>query len=220
MRKPLVLILVVICGLSLMTGCAGTQTDAGRTKTEATAVGAGGGALLGALVGGILGGDAGSALAGAAIGAAVGGVAGYAYGSHVADEKAKYASEEDWLNAAVASARQTNMETQAYNSQLRNDLALLEEETQQLAADYRARKVERDLLLEEKATVQAKLKEANKKLGKAKWELENQQKVMANSKGGRGNPQLKREIAQLKKQINELEQHTQSLAAMSQLMSV
>ena len=220
MKKTSIILLIVICGLSLLGGCAGTQTDAGRTKTEATAVGAGGGAILGAIFGGLIGGDITGALAGAAIGAAVGGATGYAYGSHVAEEKAKYASEEDWLDAAVASARQTNQETKAYNARLEQELATLDQETRQLALDYRARKVKRDRLVAEKKTLDAKLKEANDKLAKAKWELDNQNKVMAKSENGKGNQALRGEIRQLKKQIQELEEHTQSLAAMSQLMSV
>jgi hypothetical protein len=223
MRKLLHLVLIVLLGLSLMmAGCAakGESEDSARTKGEATMVGAGGGAILGAILGGLIGGDATSAVKGAAIGAAVGGVAGYAYGTHVAEEKAKYASEEDWLNAAVGSARQTNQETRAYNRQLRVELAKLDKETKHMAAAYKAKKIKRASMLAKKKALDAKLKTANKKLGKAKWELENQETVVAESKDGKGNPALKKEIAQLKKQIKELEASTQSLAAMSQRMSV
>ena len=66
---------------------------------------------------------------GAAVGAGVGGAAGFAYGSHVAKEKAKYASQEDWLDACIASAEKVNRENRAYNAALEKEIQALSAET-------------------------------------------------------------------------------------------
>ena len=218
------LIVFALVGSLLMAGAFGcAETDRGKTQQEGTAAGAAGGAVLGAVLGAIIGGDAEGALVGAAIGATVGGVAGYAYGTHVADKKAEYAAKEDWLNACIASLEETNAQTKAYNAQLEQDIVDLKAETTSLQAKYEQNKVKKDSLLAEKKVVDEKLAEAQEKLGLAKWEVENQEKVLAEAEAG-GNTtqaaQLDQRIQVLKAEIAKLEKQTEELADMSSRMAV
>ena len=51
---------------------------------------------------------------------------GLAVGDHVARKKAKYASQEAWLDACIAHAEQVNRNAVSYNNSLRNKIAGLE----------------------------------------------------------------------------------------------
>ncbi len=106
MKGFLAILLILGITVSSLTGCT-TLSDSTRTKTEGTAVGAGGGAVIGGIIGAVVG-DVGL---GAAIGAAAGAAIGYGYGSHVAGKKAKYAETEDWLDACIVSLDGKNRET-------------------------------------------------------------------------------------------------------------
>lgn len=109
----------------VFSSCAQTQ-DGRLTQAQGTGLGALGGAATGALIGAI----SGNAARGALIGAGVGAIGGFAYGTHVANRKAQYASTEAWLDACIASARQRNNEALAYNRSLRNRVASLERQIQ------------------------------------------------------------------------------------------
>lgn len=219
MKKSVIILIVLITALA---GCA-TTDDGKRTQAEGTAVGAGGGALVGALLGAAIGGNSSSALLGAAIGAAAGGAAGYAYGTHVASQKEKYASEEDWLDQCIASARKVNQETAAYNQSLADQLKTLDAETARLAAAYEKKQAKAAQLEAEKEKIDAAQKEAAEKLKRAKFELESQQKALAqvDEKGSAQQAeQLNVEIGRLNRQIAELEAHTDTLASLSARMAV
>lgn len=219
MKKLAVIVMVLVLALG---GCA-TTDDGQRTQAEGAAVGAGGGALVGALLGALIGGDASGALLGAAIGGAAGGLAGYAYGTHVASQKEKYASEEDWLDECIASARKVNQDTAAYNQSLGEQLKALDAETARLAAAYEKKQVEAASLEAEKEKIETAQKEAAEKLKRAKFELESQQKALAqvDEKGSaKQTEQLNTEIGSLNKQIAELEAHTDTLASLSARMTV
>lgn len=205
----------------VLSGCA-NMSDGTRTKTEATALGAGGGALLGGLIGALAGGSD-AAWVGAAVGAGVGGIAGYVYGSHVAREKAKYASQEDWLDACIDSAEKVNRENRAYNAALEKEVRTLAAETDTLAAVYARKKVRKSALTREKKKIDAKLAEAEKTLKRSHFELENQKVALTDArKSGKSRQagELDREISELKATIAELEGHTESLASMSARMAV
>jgi hypothetical protein len=117
-------IISLITFIAFFAGCAQTQ-DGRNTQMQGTAIGAVGGALVGGLLGYAVGGRDG-AVRGAIAGAAVGGTAGFAYGTHVARQKAKYASAERWLDACIADARKANQQAYAYNDQLSKRVAALE----------------------------------------------------------------------------------------------
>ena len=100
------------------TQCANTS-DGRLAQGQGTAIGAGAGALIGAALGG---------RQGALIGAAIGGASGFAYGSHIANKKAQYKSTEEWLDACIVQANSKRKEAVAYNRQLNNKLASLQNE--------------------------------------------------------------------------------------------
>lgn len=107
--------------VTMMSSCANIQNDRTRTRTEGGLAGA----ALGAAAGAIIGHQSGRAWEGAAIGAAAGGVAGVAYGNHVANKKARYASKEAWLDDCIASAERENANAVAYNRSLESNIARL-----------------------------------------------------------------------------------------------
>jgi hypothetical protein len=110
--------------VAMFAGCA--ETEEGRTtQAQGTGIGALLGAAVGAGIGAAAGGGRGAAI-GAATGALVGGTAGFAYGTHVANQKAKYAKAEDWLNACIASARGYRRHAYAVNQKISSRLATLQ----------------------------------------------------------------------------------------------
>lgn len=78
-----------------------------RTTVEGTLTGAGVGAAAGAIVAALVGV---SPARGAVIGAAIGAPLGLAAGVYVANQKEKYATEEQYLDACIAESRQYNEE--------------------------------------------------------------------------------------------------------------
>ncbi len=219
--KKLLGVLVILAMASGLVGCA--TTDAGRTKQEGTAAGAGVGALVGGIIGNLVGGNTAGTLVGAAVGTAIGGVAGYAYGDHVASQKAKYAKQEDWLNACIASARKVTADTEKYNQKMSQEIAKLDAESATMLADYKKKKITAGKLEETKENVDKMHEESTKKLKKANFELECQEKAMAQlnqKKSPQGAQKLEAEIKLLKGQIKELEAHTKALASISSRMSV
>ena len=223
MIRKMSLAVVLLFAVAMVSGCANIEDDSDRTRAEGAAVGATGGAVIGALIGQAIGGDTGSTLAGAAIGAAIGGAGGYAYGDHVAGQKEKYASNEDWLDACIADAKKTNREITAYNQNLAAEVGILRQETDVLKQQY-ANAADRQTKLQgKKKEVDALLEEANKQLADAKAELEALNSVVADAnQSGQGDyaQTLDNEIEDLKASIQELEKRTEELASMSASMAV
>ena len=102
MKKIVSVLLVTV----LLTGCAGLK-DKTRTLTEGATAGAVTGAVIGAGIGYAAGGKEG-AVKGAIIGAAAGMIGGAAYGTHAANRKAQYVSQEDYLDACILTAQEVN----------------------------------------------------------------------------------------------------------------
>ncbi len=99
-------------------GCA---TDQQRTKAQGAGLGAAAGAAVGTAIGAVAGGKEG-ALKGALIGGGIGLIGGYAYATHVANLKAQYVKEEDYLDACITSAEKVNQETRQYNAYLESEI--------------------------------------------------------------------------------------------------
>lgn len=114
------------------TQCASTQ-DGRLAQGQGTAIGAVGGALLGGALG-AMSGNSDAALKGAALGAALGGAGGFAYGTHIANKKAKYKSTEEWLDACITQAESKRREAVAYNQKLNTRLASLQKEVRMAKA--------------------------------------------------------------------------------------
>jgi hypothetical protein len=87
-----------------------------RTTVEGTLTGAAVGAAAGALVAAMIGVNPAK---GAALGAAIGTPLGLAAGVYVANQKEKYATEEQYLDACIAESRQ-------YNEEARKDIAYMQ----------------------------------------------------------------------------------------------
>ncbi len=120
--------------LAMLAGCAETQ-EGRTTQAQGTGIGALLGAALGAGIGAAAGGGRGAAT-GAIAGALIGGSAGFVYGTHVANQKAKYARAEDWLNACIASARGYRRHAYAVNQKLSTRIASLEKRSRAARASH------------------------------------------------------------------------------------
>jgi hypothetical protein len=218
---------LMACGLalSMLAGCqsnplsSGDATSADADTTRAQ--GAGVGALVGGLIGYAVTGDA----RGAVIGAAIGGGTGYLVGNEVAKRKQKYASEEDFLDAEIASAKEYNATARSYNKQLRGDIAQLEKQTKSLESRYKSGRVTKGELEKERANVQRQIASSKKFSEDLKKEYEIKLAVLEDrrkSKGG-NDPyvkQLQREIASLKKNMDQLESQSVQLAQLDERLSL
>jgi hypothetical protein len=124
-----------LMAIFLATGCTNIKNDEARTKAEGALAGSAGGAVLGALVGALAGmGSPDYITRGALIGAGAGGGAGYAYGASVAYKKKQFATQEAYLDACIAEARQKTQKSRSYNALAR---AVIARQQQQLAALHR-----------------------------------------------------------------------------------
>ncbi|RBP43661.1 hypothetical protein DES53_10559 [Roseimicrobium gellanilyticum] len=111
-----------VTALAFVTSCANIKDDQTRTRTEGTLAGG----ALGAIAGGIIGHQSGRGFEGALLGAGIGSLAGLAVGDHVARKKAKYASQEAWLDACIAQAERVNANARSYNRSLSSKISNLE----------------------------------------------------------------------------------------------
>jgi len=222
MRRTVIFVLIAALACGSLPSCTNIKDDETRTKTEGTLSGAGVGAVLGAIIGAVLDGGRGAAR-GAAIGAGVGGVAGYAYGSHVANQKAQYASREEWLDACLVQAEKARQTTAAHNARLREDLARLDKETRALEAAYNEGKVKRANLRAEEQHIKQRISETEKLIQRAEKELALQNSVVQEARTG-GNEEkaarLEAEVRGLREQVEQLKEHSAQLATMSHRMAV
>jgi DNA repair exonuclease SbcCD ATPase subunit len=208
----------VMLSAALLAGCA---TDRERTQAEGTGAGALIGAGLGAAIGALAGGGRGAAI-GAGAGAAAGALGGYALGTHVANQKEKFARQEDYLDAVIASAQQTNEQTQQYNAALRNDINALDRETTSLVQQYNRKVLAKVALQKEEQRLAAKISEAQKQLQKVGRELDIQRQVLAQERG-QAPEHLKRlqtQVTELERNKAELEQHINRLASLKTRVAV
>lgn len=223
MIKKLISGILLFFLLSIVCGCAGIQNDGTRTRTEGTGAGAAIGAFTGAIIGQIAGGSTEATLLGAAIGGAIGGIGGYAYGDHVAKQKEKYATEEDWFDACIAEAKRSNEEIILYNQNLEKEIQTLRDDTDALQRKYTDSDKKNSKLQEKKKEMNGLLELANNELAAAKIEIEAQNSVVADATQSGQNDYvetLDSEIASLRANIKELENQTEELASLSASMSV
>jgi hypothetical protein len=216
--QPKIISLILL--IALLTSCA-SMTDRQRTQVEGTGVGAAAGAGLGAIIGAIAGGKDG-AWKGAVAGGLVGALGGFALGTHVANQKAKYANDEDYLDAVIANARQVNEETKQYNAYLDNEIQKLDQETALLVRQYNQKKITKVALNNEKAKLEAKLAESEKVLQAVKNELAIQKRVLKEEQG-QSQAQLnalQAQIVELERHKAELEQQVDTLASIKTRVSV
>lgn len=215
MLKKIVSFLLLI---ALTAGCA---TDRQRTQAQGAGLGAAAGAAVGAAIGAATGGK-GGAVKGALIGGGIGLIGGLVYANHVANLKAQYASEEDYLDACIAAAENVNRETQQYNASLEREIKDQEQEVDRLVKAYNNRQVTKAALKKKQQSLQTDLDEAQKRLQRAKDEIVIQREVLRREQG-KSQAQLAKldgKIKQLEQSVAELEQTTNHLAAIQQRMSI
>ena len=171
-RKTASMLLVT----GLLAGCA-ELSDTQRTTTESTLLGTGAGAAVGAGVGALVGGGRGAAI-GAGVGGVVGAGAGYAWGSHVASKRAAYARQEEYVEALLASARETQEQTRQYNAALTGDIQRLDRETARLVQQYQQRRLAKSALQRSQQATAAKLAEAEQQLHHVETEIDIQHRAL------------------------------------------
>ncbi len=215
MKKFIALMLAI----PLINGCGG-MSDKNTTRAQ----GAGMGAVLGAGLGAIIGNQMGDSTKGAVIGGLLGAAAGGVYGNHVANKKAQFASQEQYIDACIAQAAQVQQQTYAYNQQLRQDITGLEQQVQQANQAYKQKQMSRDQMVAMKKDLNNRVQQANQSLERVGQEIQIQNQVLANERqaGGSGShlAKLEQQINALQRQKSELQQQTQRLAALNNSMSV
>ena len=196
---------VIVAG-ALVSGCATSPSgeatsDQQRTVTE--------GAVVGAVLGGLLGAavsdnDKGK---GALIGAAAGGLIGAGIGSSVADRKAQYAREEDFLIAEIERNEEFIAEADAQNDDLYQEIARLDRESVRLAREYRAGRATRAALVNQQANLEKQLAKAKQINQLAQTQLADARQVHQDARQQRG-PQDKY-TRQLETHVTRLERTRQ-----------
>ena len=159
----------------------------------------------------------------AGIGAAVGGRPGYAYGNHVAGQKAKYACEEDWLDACVAEAQLANLDFSIYNKGLAQQVTDAEQTIVAIKKKQKNAKIRQAKLQEKQVEVAQVLASNNNKLERAKRELEAQHYVTGEATKSQKFDHattMNGKVEDLKSNIAELEKLTKALKSFSASMAV
>jgi FtsZ-binding cell division protein ZapB len=199
-----------------LSGCAG-MSDQETTVAQ----GAGVGALVGAGIGYAIGGDAPSAL----IGAATGGLIGASIGSTVAERKAQYANEEDFLIAEIELNEEFIGEAETENRQLVAEIERLDRESQRLAQEYQAGKASRDVLARQKASLEEQLAKAKQINSLVDKRLADANEVYHETRQKRGAQdqyaqQLESSVAKLKETRQQSSQNVTNLQQMYDRMSI
>lgn len=208
---------VIAAALSIaLAGCAGMDD-----QQTTVAQGAGVGALIGAGLGYAIGGNTSSTL----IGAAAGGLIGAGIGSSIAERKAQYAREEDFLVAEIQRNQDFIREADAENRQLYQEIARLDRESQRLARDYRAGKASRDALVRQRSTLEQQLAKAKKVNSLAEKQLADANEVYSESRQKRGSQdqytqKLESNVVQLKETRQQSSQNVANLQKMYDSMSI
>ena len=217
MKRIGIILIVVLWTMVGLCGCATTgqeqqSDDYQQTVGQGTAVGVAGGAILGALIGGLTGGSVQDIVTGAVVGGIAGGVAGHAYGTHVANKKQEYISQEDWLDARIASARSVSDDLASYNAGLESEIASLEYEIANLASAQGSRRDIKNRLARIKT-------EANQKMSQANYELEAQRSVAVDGSSYKGQ-ELNSQITTLESSRDELQGTLNRMANLEEMVGV
>jgi len=220
MRHTGIWMLTAVLACAPLVSCTNIKDTDTRTKTEGTLAGTGVGAVAGAVVGYLIGGKRGIA-AGATIGAAIGGLTGYGIGNHVANQKARYAKMEDWLNDCLAQLEKTRREVEESNERLREDIARLDTETRDLEAAYRSKQADRSALNAEAERLRQRIEETDTLIRNGESEIALQNAVVREAREG-GDAEradrLEDEVQALRGQVDTLKDRSAQLAVMSHRM--
>ncbi len=217
--KTLSIALVVT---ALLPGCA-TSPDSATDDQQTTVAQ---GAVFGAILGGLLGAAVSNNKAtGALIGATAGGLIGAGIGSSIAERKAQYATEEDFLIAEIRRNQEFIQEADAQNNALYQDIVRLDRESQRLAREYRSGRASREALTQKKAGLEKQLAKAKQVNSLAEKQLADAATVHQESQQKRGTQdqytrQLQTNLTQLKKTQQKSSQNVVSLQNIYDRMSI
>ena len=213
--------LAVLLASTILSGCAtnpdGTMNDRQQTVAE--------GAVVGAVLGGLLGGAVSHKRSGGLVGATAGGIIGASIGSSVADRKAQYAREEDFLVAEIQRNQEFIAEADDQNRQLYQEIAQLDRESQRLAREYRAGKVTRDALASQKATLEKQLAKAKQINSLTEKQLADANEVYRESRQQRGpedqyTQKLESNVVKLKETRQQSQENVARLQKVYDSMSI
>jgi len=214
MKKNILCLLLVVL---LTAGCA-NMTDRQQTIFQGTVIGVAAGAATGAAIGQAIGRNTSATLIGAGVGGLVAGIAGAAYGTHVADQKNKYANDEEYLEACIAVAEQASEQAESYNVQLKKDISSLEKKVQDLVVQYNKKQVNTAIMRNQQKHIEKQLAQLNinhqaiiTQIAKFKGALANGQNATTTSIAS-----LDKEIHKLELAAEELESQTSALASIDQ----
>ena len=185
------------------------------------------GAVVGALVGGLLG----AAVSddrkgrGALVGAAAGGLLGAGIGSSIADRKAQYAREEDFLVAEIQRHQDFIAEADAENDRLYRDIDRLDRESQRLARDYRAGRASKDALAARQTDLERQLAKAKRVQSLAEKQLADATEIHRDARQKRGpqdryTQQLESNMVQLQATRQQSEQNVSRLQQVYDSMAI
>ena len=177
------------------------------------------------MLGGLLGGAVSHKGSGALVGAAAGGIIGAGIGSSVADRKAQYAREEDFLVAEIQRNQEFIAEADDQNRQLYQEIAQLDRESQRLAREYRAGKVTRDALASQKATLEKQLAKAKQINSLTEKQLADANEVYRESRQQRGpedqyTQKLESNVVKLKETRQQSQENVARLQKVYDSMSI
>jgi len=177
-------------------GCA-NMSDGTRTVAQGGVAGA----LLGGGIGYLVGGDE-----GALVGALAGGAMGVAYGSSVARKKAAYASEEQWLDACIASANKDYNNAVAYNDSLKRDVSSLKVQVAQARTAREKAAAKRQIA--------AKIKATDKQLASIQQQVQDYNYGSQQAGGGAKAGQLRRTVSQFESTERSIQTQKNYLASL------
>jgi len=206
----LALVATLTVALSLTGACANLSDDRTRTQAEGATMGGGGGALLGGILGAVIDGKDG-AVKGALIGATLGTFLGLAYGTSVANRKAEYATEEEWLNECLKEAQKVNQGAVVLNDRLKTTLAAYSQGSGSYAFNT-------DGQSDNKQASQAlkrDLKDGQEYYAFLDREITSHQEVISSTPGYAQTKNLRKQVDEMKKQKQLLEKNNRELAAIN-----
>lgn len=203
------LLIPVFCAV-LVSSCA---TQSQQTKTEGTALGCVGGAIVGGLIGWGLGGTT-----GAAIGAGTGGLAGcavgYSYANDLDNQRKELTGKEDNLDAQIQFAKNVGASTQKYNQELKTKIEDYDRKVSELKSKAGSQESVRKELEAEKQKINEDMQQAQQGLAMARKDLNNS-KAFRSTRTTQS-AELDAEIKKLENDLAQLQKNSNALASLSQ----
>lgn len=163
----------LITSLAALTAACATQE-----QTAALECGAGA-AAVSVLACKLMGGSTEKCAAIGVAGAGIGGLGCYAYSSHMAQREKELEGHENDLDARLRYVEGVNKDTAAYNEQLKQNLAVMTRNTNDLTRQIKQQNVDQDQLAQHRKALDAQLKQANDSLALQRKQLDSMRAFQA-----------------------------------------